>query len=134
MEHRRDYRFVFAIAGMASSLPIFVIGSSFIFGHEWIPFFGVAAATYAVISFATLAVAWKNPVQALLRAEQVVIAVLACLALWVFLGRNIFEHGFLFASGALAVFAIKFIAVTYISRANQLSNSQLDTDATRRST
>jgi hypothetical protein len=122
-----------AIASMASSLPIFVIGSSFIFGREWIPFFGVTAATYAVISCATLIVAWKNPVQSLLRAEQVIIAVLVCLALWVFLGTDIFENGLMFAFGALTVFAVKFIAVTYVSRAKQLSNFQFDADASRRS-
>jgi hypothetical protein len=116
MKSNQFLNMAFTSISVLVSIPLFIIGGSFIWGGGTVQAYGILVVTYSIISCISLLRVWTNPNRTLVRIETALIVFLLLLAWVFFLGLEVFEDKWVFAGGATIAFSLKWLAIDQIYR------------------
>lgn len=102
------------LANVTVSIPIFIVGGSFIFaGNDW-SYFGIGSMFYAVLSCILLFFTLATPTREVLTVDRVAICCMAVSSFFAFVVFRILAYSLFLALGAALVCGIKWITHTYV--------------------
>jgi hypothetical protein len=116
MNSKRLLNTAYTSISVLVSASLFIIGGSFIWGGGAVQAYGILLMIYSIASCISLLRIWTKPNRTLVLFETAFIALLLILAWYFFLGLEVFESKWVFASGATIAFAVKWLAITQVSK------------------